>query len=89
MNAIIEDAKKTLVAKIRNYYFCRGYKNSASIVSWYLTQNNKLAAGITCPLHARRLYMYANRKSNQHLPERADTWPASERIAALGYDPMD
>ncbi|MCA6395503.1 MAG: hypothetical protein IM606_09965 [Cytophagales bacterium] len=28
-------------------------------------------------------------KRIKHLPELADLWPASERIKALGYDPMD
>lgn len=60
-----------------------------SIVFWYDLQNSALSEGLKTPNDAIRLYKYANRKGNQHLPELADLWPASERIKALGYDPMD
>lgn len=60
-----------------------------NIVFWYDLQNSTLSEGLKTFNDAIRLYKYANRISKKHLPELADTWPASERIAALGYDPMD
>lgn len=60
-----------------------------NIVFWYDVQNVALLEGLKTFNDAIRLYRYAHLKRNQHLPEMADTWPASERIKALGYDPMD
>ena len=60
-----------------------------SIVFWYDLQNSALSEGLKNFNDAIRLYKYANRISKKNLPELADLWPASERIKALGYDPMD
>lgn len=60
-----------------------------NIVFWYDLQHASLSEGLKTPRDALRLYRYAHLKRNQHLPDMADTWPASERVNALGYDPMD
>jgi hypothetical protein len=65
------------------------YDNVKPIIFWYNVQNVALSDGLKSPKDAIRLYKYAHRKSKQQLPELADTWPASERIKALGYDPMN
>lgn len=76
-----------LVDKLRQKI--KRLEKDKNILFWYDAQKYQLFDGLKTYADLCRLYEYANCKGNQHLPERADTWQASERIKALGYDPMD
>ena len=61
----------------------------SAIVNWYNWQHVSMHSGLKSTRDAIKLYRYARLKSNHELVEFADEWPASERIKALGYDPMN
>ena len=59
----------------------------AHISEWLSYQDETLSFGLHNAFDALRLYDYSLEHSE--LPEMADDWDPQDRIAALGYDPMN
>lgn len=59
----------------------------AHIADWLGWQDETLSSGLHNSFDALRLYDYWQTHENR-LDEAADEWESSERVAALGYDPM-
>lgn len=59
----------------------------ALIADWLGWQEETLSFGLRNAFDALRLYDYA--QAHPDLGEMADEWEPCDRIAALGYDPMD
>ena len=58
-----------------------------SIANWLGYQDETLSFGLVNSFDALRLYDYA--QAHPMLSEMADDWTPEERIAALGYDPLN
>lgn len=54
---------------------------------WLGYNHEDLSEGLCHALDGLRLYDYA--QAHDQLPEMADEWEPADRIAALGYDPLD
>ena len=59
----------------------------AAIAEWLGYQHEELSFGLRSSYDAMRLYDYAQQHGD--FPELADDWSAEQRIAALGYDPLE
>lgn len=57
------------------------------ISQWLGWQDECLSFGLRNSMDALRLYDYA--QAHPELPEMADSWEDADRIAALGYDPLE
>lgn len=58
-----------------------------AVAIWLGWQDEHLSFGLVNSLDALRLYEFA--QSNPNLPEMADEWTSSQRVKALGYDPLE
>ncbi len=58
----------------------------AAVADWLGWQEESLSFGLRSAMDGLRLYDYA--QAHPDLPEMADEWRPSSRIAALGYDPL-
>ncbi|SFF34258.1 hypothetical protein [Paracidovorax wautersii] len=59
-----------------------------AVADWLGWQNESLSFGLRSSMDALRLYDYAQAHPDT-LAEMADEWTSRQRIAALGYDPLD
>ncbi|CAN7647491.1 hypothetical protein LJR129_005041 [Acidovorax sp. LjRoot129] len=59
----------------------------AVVAEWLSYQDESLSFGLVNAYDALRLYDHSH--SNPHLGEMADEWLEQDRIAALGYDPLE
>lgn len=59
----------------------------ANVADWLGWQEESLSFGLVNSLDALRLYDYA--QAHPELGEMADEWTTEERVAALGYDPLE
>lgn len=59
----------------------------AVVAEWLSYQDECLSFGLVNSYDALRLYDHA--QANPHLGEMADEWLTQDRIAALGYDPLE
>lgn len=59
----------------------------AMVAEWLGWQDESLSFGLRNSMDALRLYDYAEAHSD--LAEMADEWQSKDRIAALGYDPLE
>lgn len=59
----------------------------AAASNWLGHNHEDLSEGLCNALDGLRLYDYA--QAHDQLPEMADCWEPADRIAALGYDPLD
>lgn len=60
----------------------------AHVADWLGWQEEQLSYGMKNAFDALRLYDYWM-DHQETLPEMADEWDEKDRIAALGYDPME
>lgn len=60
----------------------------ANIADWLGWQDESLSFGLINSYDALRLYDYAQANADR-LSEMADEWEPEDRIAALGYDPLE
>lgn len=58
-----------------------------AVIQWLSFQTDDLSFGLRSAEDAIKLYDYA--KANPELPEFADDWGKQDRLAAVGYDPLD
>lgn len=59
----------------------------AHVADWLGWQGETLSFGLRNAFDALRLYDYA--QAHPNLGEMADEWEPNDRVAALGYDPME
>ena len=59
----------------------------AAAALWLGSNHEDLSDGLCNAFDGLRLYDYA--QAHDQLPEMADRWHPADRIAALGYDPLD
>ncbi|UIF89284.1 hypothetical protein [Cupriavidus sp. UYPR2.512] len=59
----------------------------AAAALWLGDNHEDLSDGLCNALDGLRLYDYA--QAHDQLPEMADSWEPADRIAVLGYDPLD
>lgn len=59
----------------------------AAVAEWLGWQDESLSFGLRDSMDALRLYDHA--RAHPELPEMADEWASLQRVAALGYDPLE